>query len=634
MAKQEQVVEMWNSGIDKKEIAEKLELKINTVSKYLYQARKSGQEIRKIGKQEQVIEMWNSGIDKKEIAEKLGLRIKTVTVYLYQAKKTGQEVRKQERKTGKQEQVIEMWNSGINKKEIAKKLGLKIDTVTVYLYQARKAGQELRKNSVKRGRKTGKKEQVIEMWNSGIDKKEIAEKLELRIKTVTVYLYQAKKTGQEIRKQERKTGKKNKVVEMWNSGIDKKEIAEKLGITTKSVDGRLYRARKTGQEVRKTGKQDQVVEMWNSGIDKKEIAEKLGITTKSVDVHLYRARKAGQEVRKNPVKRTRKAEKQEQVVEMWNSGIDKKEIAEKLGITTRSVDGRLYRARKTGQEVRKQEGKTGKKEQVVEMWNSGINKKEIAEKLGLRIDTVIVYLCQARKSGQELRKNPVNRARKPRQTLTKVSKEKKTEQEKSSLNTPKIEKARGQGIDIKSKIMAMLCTNLPIDVAEKLKIKPFVVYDIVDSLSEDEKKEILKKFVRSKKEVFSYVRNKKEKGISTLTALKTLNTEKGNKLYRELSEIYLIMGLQNQAEGVLNSIIANDSGANVYIRDQVTMQLHKIKTEILTQNIRTDYYRKRNMDNTRISYEDLCKKYNVRFSFLLQILGMERDYTDKQNSDR
>lgn len=94
------------------------------------------------------------------------------------------------------------------------------------------------------------------------------------------------------------------------------------------------------------------------------------------------------------------------------------------------------------------------------------------------------------------------------------------------------------------------------------------------------------------------------------------------------------MGLQNQAEGVLNSIIANDSGANVYIRDKVTMQLHKIKTEILTQNIRTDYYKKRNMDNTRISYEDLCKKYNVRFSFLLQILGMERAYTDKQNSDR
>ena len=487
-----------------------------------------------------------------------------------------------------------------------------------------------------------KQEQVVEMWNSGIDKKEIAEKLGLRIKTVTVYLYQAKKIGQEIRKQERKTGKKNKVVEMWNSGIDKKEIAEKLGITTKSVDVHLYRARKAGQEVRKNPvkrtrkaeKQEQVVEMWNSGIDKKEIAEKLGITTRSVDGRLYRARKTGQEVRKQEGKTGKK----EQVVEMWNSGINKKEIAEKLGLRIDTVIVYLCQARKSGQELRKnpvkRTRKAGKQEQVVEMWNSGINQKEIAEKLGITIGTINTYLCQARKTGQELRKNTVNRARKPRQTLTKVSKEKKTKQENSSLNTPKIEKARGQGIDIKSKIMAMLCTNLPIDVAEKLKIKPFVVYDIVDSLSEDEKKEILKKFVRSKKEVFSYVRNKKEKGISTLTALKTLNIEKGNKLYRELSEIYLIMGLQNQAEGILNSIIANDSGANVYIRDKVTMQLHKIKTEILTQNIRTDYYRKRNMDNTRISYEDLCKKYNVRFSFLLQILGMERDYTDKQNSDR
>ena len=84
---------------------------------------------------------------------------------------------------------------------------------------------------------------------------------------------------------------------------------------------------------------------------------------------------------------------------MWNSGIDKKEIAEKLGITTRSVNGRLYRARKTGQEVRK----TGKQDQVVEMWNSGINQKEIAEKLGITIGTINTYLCQARKTGQDKR---------------------------------------------------------------------------------------------------------------------------------------------------------------------------------------------------------------------------------------
>lgn len=103
-----------------------------------------------------------------------------------------------------------------------------------------------------------------------------------------------------------------------------------------------------------------------------------------------------------------------------------------------------------------------KQEQVVEMWNSGIDKKEIAEKVGITIGTVNTYLYQARKAGQALRKNPLKRARKPRQTLTKVSKEKKTKQENSSLNTPKIEKAKDQGIDIKSKIMAMLCTNLPI----------------------------------------------------------------------------------------------------------------------------------------------------------------------------
>ena len=526
----------------------------------------------------------------------------------------------------KQDQVVEMWNSGIDKKEIAEKLGITIGTVNTYLCHARKAGQEVRKQE----RKTGKQEQVVEMWNFGIDKKEIAEKLGITIGTVSVYLSKARKSEQEVRKIE----KQDQVIEMWNSGIDKKEIAEKLGITINAVNKHLYKARKTGQEVRK---QDQVIEMWNSGIDKKEIAEKLGITINGVNCHLYKATKAGQGLRKNPVKRGRKIEKQDQVVEMWNSGINKKEIAEKLEITINTVSTYLYQARKAGQELRKNPVKRGRKiekqDQVVEMWNSGIDKKEIAEKLGITINAVYYHLYRARKTGQEVRKQEIKTG-KQEQTVKKVSKEKKTKQENSSLNTPKIEKAKGQGIDIKSKIMAMLCTNLPIDVAEKLKIKPFVVYDIVDSLSEEEKKEILKKFVRSKKEVFSYVRNKKEKGISILAALKALKIEKGNKLYRELSEIYLIMGLQNQAEGVLNSIIANDSGANVYIRDQVTMQLHKIKTEILAQNIRTDYYKKRNIDNTRISYGDLCKRYNVRFSFLLQILGMERAYTDKQNSDR
>ena len=124
-------------------------------------------------------------------------------------------------------------------------------------------------------------------------------------------------------------------------------------------------------------KQEQVVEMWNSGIDKKEIAEKLGLRIKTVTVYLYQARKAGQELRKNSVKRGRKTGKKEQVIEMWNSGIDKKEIAEKLGITTRSVDGRLYRARKTGQEVRRARGKKTRRKnrkkrtssRNVEFWN-------------------------------------------------------------------------------------------------------------------------------------------------------------------------------------------------------------------------------------------------------------------------
>ena len=84
------------------------------------------------------------------------------------------------------------------------------------------------------------------------------------------------------------------------------------------------------------------------------------------------------------------------------------------------------------------------------------------------------------------------------------------------------------------------------------------------------------------------------------------------------------MGDFKAAVRALNQILYSEN-IEERQRKEILEQKEKIQTEITSQSIRKEFYTKFNMDGTKISWDDLCKKYKVRTSFLIDVIGTQRE---------
>ena len=563
---------------------------------------------KKKTKKEQSIELYNVGEKNPQaIAEKIGTKVGTVYVYLREARIEG----KIEKKKTKKEQVIELYNEGeLNSQSIAEKLKIKVVTVNSYLSNARKEGKIEREPKSKT-----KKEQVIELYNEGeTNSQAIAEKLKIKVITVNIYLSNARKEG----KIEKLKTKKEQIIKLYNEGeTNSQAIAEKVGIKLGTVNNYLSEAQKEGKIERLTKntnktktKKEQVTELYNAGeTNPQKIAEKVGIKLGTVNNYLREEREEG--------KIEKPKTKKEQVIELYNEGEKSPEsIANIIGCTVKAVNVYLSRARKEGK-IKKQ---PSKKEQILEMYNSGERSaKAIATKLGINIETVNNCLYLARKEEKNKHQREEKKSLNQEERKVVAMPQIKKEQEKTFI--PKVDNPIDE--KLKHKIIVLLETKYPREIAKELNIQSKKVYDVIDGLDKELIKKLKIKKVKNNPLYPKIVNLRKSKNLNMEKALYVLvKTNLSLKDTINLARIYYILGNEKVPERLLNEVIFDETASSKII-DTAKEEKEKMLLEIKSVKIRHDYKKGKNMDNTSISFDDLCRKYNVRTSFLIDLIGRE-----------
>ena len=89
-----------------------------------------------------------------------------------------------------------------------------------------------------------------------------------------------------------------------------------------------------------------------------------------------------------------------------------------------------------------------------------------------------------------------------------------------------------------------------------------------------------------------------------------------------LARIYYAFDNFEEAERTLDSYIQTYR-KNYDLLTIVVEEKEKIHFERLAMGIRDSYKNGRNMDESHKSYDDLCKDFNVRIRFVIDVLGKE-----------
>lgn len=364
----------------------------------------------------------------------------------------------------------------------------------------------------------------------------------------------------------------------------------------------------------------QAVEDWNKGLSQEYILEKYSIAKSNLQNYLYEARKKG-------IKVNKRATKYMQIAEDWNRGLSPEKIIKKYRIKKSSLHSYLNKARKNGIKIKK---RVFTYIQVAKDWNRGLSQEYILRKYKIKKTTLQVYLSKARKYGIQvpLDRNKVKDKSRPKRIFIK-----KTSNIKNQVKTNKsnnIEKENKKISEItkkdRNKIIDLLKTFLPRQVAKRLKISCKTVFDVIDSLNEDEKKEVDKAFVRNRQYVFRELKKCKNKGYSPIDSLAIIDEKIPVCFISQLEDVYYNLGLYANIEKSINKRIYIDESTS----DKDKKYLHDLKEtmhlEVISMKIRKQWKEAIEKGKT-ISFERLCKEYNVRTSFLIDLLGREeRDY--------
>lgn len=176
---------------------------------------------------------------------------------------------------------------------------------------------------------------------------------------------------------------------------------------------------------------------------------------------------------------------------------------------------------------------------------------------------------------------------------------------------------KGEG-DTSFKIKELLKLKMPLEVAKILHIPAKQVYEVIEAMPEDKAKEVKTAFANNRLNITSNIKALKGIGKSSGQAIKLIEKKVNGGLVIELAQVYFAMGEYDRAIKVMN-LVLHDDRVPQSIKSKVSEEKSNIDMEIKAIKIREAYKKFKD----KPSYDYLCKEYNVRTGFLLNILGME-----------
>ena len=264
-------------------------------------------------------------------------------------------------------------------------------------------------------KKEERKEKVLELYNEGINIVEIAESTGVSTSTVNRYIKELKEEGRIKVKKNRL--KKEKTLELYDKGIKIVEIAESLEISTSTVsryikelkeEGKIQKRKKVKNRRKNSKKEEnreKILELYNLELKYGEIADRLDISVSTVNRSIKELKKGGKIQKRKNLKRQ---ENKERTLELYNLGLQYEEITEILGVSIRTVNQYIKELKEEGRiqkrknPKRKNSKKEENKEKTLKLYNLEMQGKEIAESLEISAATVSNYIKELREEGYQL----------------------------------------------------------------------------------------------------------------------------------------------------------------------------------------------------------------------------------------
>ena len=174
--------------------------------------------------------------------------------------------------------------------------------------------------------------------------------------------------------------------------------------------------------------------------------------------------------------------------------------------------------------------------------------------------------------------------------------------------------------DISIKIRKLLKLKMPLEVAKILHIPANQVFSEIEAMPEDELKNIKKSFVNNRLNIASNIKSMKAKGKSSGQALTSIENQINGGLAIELAQVYFAMGEFTRATRVMNQILYSENVSS-QLKEKVRQEKDNLDMEIKASQIRKTF--QKYPEESKPSYDNLCRSFNVRTGFLVNVLGME-----------
>lgn len=251
--------------------------------------------------------------------------------------------------------------------------------------------------------------EILELLNEGLSKKEIAKKLKVSYSCISSRIKKLKKLGVEIYDKSRE--KDNIIVALLKEECYQAEIARKLGITREAVSQRMKKMEEQGVKIpkRKRNKKSKkpindatdykILELYEKEFPQGKIAKELGISYNTVHRRMSKMEAQGLvEKRVIKPKKTENDEKDNKILKLLEEGFKQIEIAKEMGVSVGAVSHRVTRMKKRGEVIPKNIGKRASIFKTVESKKNSEFKKDKMERTKIDYAKEIVKLMDTKKA--------------------------------------------------------------------------------------------------------------------------------------------------------------------------------------------------------------------------------------------
>lgn len=287
---------------------------------------------------EEFVELWEKGIKGSEIAKELGVP----EWYVYDYARTHREDCKR-RKKGPESRIndkakfIQMWTDGVKAEQIARYFNVTRVAVTGYARRHRNEcpSRINEDNTIPEERK----DEFIEMWNSGVPGVDIAEHFNVNVYGALRFASKHRDQCPRRIRDERSRIDHDLFVKLWNEDVSGKEIGKIFNVGKDRVYkyANMHRdeciVRRGEWTLRKINPQV-FAEMWNNGCSCREIAEHFGVTEKYV--RHFKACSKADCMHGLAIRRESKINPKE-LIALRDKGVSSARIAEHFGVTQSAV---------------------------------------------------------------------------------------------------------------------------------------------------------------------------------------------------------------------------------------------------------------------------------------------------------